>query len=143
MTRLPYQCAIGMFLLAAALPQSTVADIVMPDALASLQPGQWQLRSSDAGTLPKTLCLGDPRMLLQVRHGTLACNKFVITNEASHAVVNYSCAGSGSGRTSVRVETPRVIQIESQGIADKSPFEVSYEGRRIGICPATKQAVPR
>lgn len=143
MIRLSYQCAIAMSLLAAALPQSKAADVVMPVALASLQPGQWQLRSTTAGTPPKTLCLGDPRMLLQLRHSALSCNRFIITNEASYAVVNYSCAGSGSGRTSVRVETPRVIQIESQGIADKSPFEISYEGRRIGGCPLTKQAVPR
>lgn len=143
MIRLPYQCAIGLSLLAAALPQSTAADVVMPVALASLQPGQWQLRSSNAGSLAKTLCLGDPRMLLQVRHGTLPCTKFVITNEATYAVANYSCAASGSGRTSVRVETPRVIQIESQGIADMAPFEVSYEGRRIGNCPRAKKTVQR
>ena len=94
MIRLSYKCAIAMSLLAAALPQSKAADVVMPVALASLQPGQWQLRSTTAGTPPKTLCIGDPRILLQLRHGALSCNRFIITNEASYAVVNYSCAGT-------------------------------------------------
>ncbi len=143
MIRLSYQCAIAIGLFAAALPQTTVADVVVPQALASLQPGRWQLRSLDPGTAAKTLCLGDPRQLLQVRHGTLPCNRFMITNEPNYTVVAYSCTGRGNGRTSIRVETPRVIQIESQGIADKSPFEMSYEGRRIGDCPAAQQGGAR
>lgn len=143
MIRLSYQWAIAMSLLATGLPQSAVADVVVPEALASLQPGRWQLRSFDPGTAAKTLCLGDPRQLLQVRHGTLPCNRFMITNEPGYTVVAYSCTRRGSGRTSIRVETPRVIQIESQGIVDQAPFEISYEGRRIGDCAGAQQAGPR
>ncbi len=42
----------------------------------------------------------------------------------------------GSGRTTIRVETPRLVQIETQGIADQSPFAFSAEARRIGTCTA-------
>lgn len=143
MIRFSYACAVGMALLAAALPQTTSADVVVPVALAALQPGQWQLRSTNAGTPAITLCLGDPRLLLQLRHNPLPCNRFMITNERTYTVVAYSCAKRGNGRTSIRAETPRVVQVESQGIADNSPFEISYEGRRVGDCPGSKQAHSR
>ncbi len=140
MIRLLYPCAFGASLLLSAALPSHAADVSLPAALGALQPGQWQLRPINADTPPKTLCLGDPRLLLQLRHGDLACNRFTIINEGSHAVVHYSCPGRGNGRTSIRVETPRVVQIESQGIADKAPFEIAYEGRRISDCLPAKQA---
>jgi hypothetical protein len=143
MTRLSLLCAIGAFFVATAMPAETSADVPVPVALASLQPGQWQLRSLEGGGAVKTLCLGDPRVLLQLRHGTTPCNRIIITNTATQAIVHYSCAGAGNGRTSVRVETPRVIQVESQGIADKAPFDVAYEGRRIGNCPAAGPTAQR
>lgn len=129
--------------IAASMPNAVAADTPVPTALAAMQPGQWQLRSLDGSAPPKTLCIGDPRVLLQIRHGNIPCNKIVLTNNATQAVVNYSCAAAGNGRTSVRVETPRVIQIESQGIADKSPFDWTYEGRRVGDCPASAQTALR
>ena len=143
MTRLSFICAVSAACVVSALPSVTSADISVPSALASLQPGQWQLRSLDGGTPTKTLCLGDPRVLLQLRHAAASCNKFIITNSATEAVVHYSCAGMGNGRTSIRVETPRVIQIESQGIADKAPFDVAYEGRRVGECPLAASTAQR
>ena len=143
MLRSLYCYAMGTAVMAAAVPQATAADVALPTALASLKPGQWQLQPVTAGTPAKTLCLGDPRILLQLRHGTLSCNRFVITNEPSHAVVHYACGAGGNGRTSIRVETPRVIQIESQGIVNSSPFEIAYEARRIGDCPETKQTERR
>ncbi len=143
MTRFTLFYALGASLLATASANAGTVEQPVPTALATLQPGQWQLRSLD-GTAPvKTLCLGDPRVLLQLRHSNLPCNKFVITNNATLAVVNYSCAGVGNGRTSVRVETPRVIQIESQGIADKAPFDWAYEGRRVGECALTGTTAQR
>jgi hypothetical protein len=143
MTRLSLISAVGASFFAASVPSATTADVPVPVALASLQPGQWQLRSLDASTPTKSICLGDPRVLLQLRHASALCNRFMITNNATQVVVHYSCNGSGNGRTSVRVETPRVIQIESQGIADKAPFDVAYEGRRIGDCSSAGQTAQR
>lgn len=143
MTYLSFLSATAAAILAVTMPWPTTADVAVPVAMTSLQPGQWQLRSLDAGVPSKTVCLGDPRVLLQVRHALTACNRFVITNSPTQAVVHYSCGSQGNGRTSVRVETPRVIQIESQGIADKAPFDVAYEGRRIGECPSAGQTAQR
>jgi hypothetical protein len=49
-------------------------------------------------------------------------------------VVSYQCIGAGKGRTDIRVETPRLVQIDAQGIADGAPFALSLEGRRTGDC---------
>ena len=108
-------------------------------ALAQLEPGQWQLieQASDAPSrMTKRVCLGDASALLQVQHPGAACSRYVIANEAKSATVHYTCPGAGHGRTTVRVETPRLIRIDTQGIADNAPFEFVLEGRRIGACPA-------
>lgn len=133
----------AMFAAGIAASVPVAAEAPLPVALAAMQPGQWQLRSLDGSAPPRSLCLGDPRVLLQLRHGSAACNRLILVNNASQAVVSYSCAAAGNGRTSVRVETPRVVQIESQGIADKAPFDWTYEARRVGDCPASAQTALR
>lgn len=108
-------------------------------ALALLEHGQWQLieqASDSTRRITKRVCLGDASALLQVQHPGAACSRYVIANEAKTATVHYTCPGAGHGRTTIRVETPRLIRIDSQGIADNAPFEFVLEGRRIGACPA-------
>jgi hypothetical protein len=103
-------------------------------ALQVIQPGQWALRSRSDPAQSRSLCLGDPVLLLQLRHGATACTRFVVANDPRGATVQYRCPGSGNGRTSIRVETPRLVQIESQGIMNNEPFVVEFEGRRVGEC---------
>jgi hypothetical protein len=110
-------------------------------ALNAIQPGQWTLRARNGTS--RSLCLGDMRQLLQIRHGAASCTRFVVDNDPKQAVVHYTCVGGGNGRTTIRVETPRLIQIESQGIADKEPFELALEGRRTGQCPVSGAAALR
>lgn len=114
--------------------QNTLADS-MP-ALAMVQPGQWLLKSRVSAAENRSLCISDVRALLQVQHGATMCNRFVISNTPRETTVHYTCPGSGHGRTTIKVETPRLIQIESQGIARQEPFAVELEGRRIGECKA-------
>jgi hypothetical protein len=143
MTRLKRLLALSVSLLMAGGVWAAPADPSVPTALATLQSGQWVLRSRDGSAPPKTLCLGDPRILLQIRHGAPPCNKYMITNNPTQAVVHYSCAAAGNGRTEIRVETPRVIQIESQGIEGKELFDWAYEGRRVGECPVAGPTAQR
>lgn len=104
-------------------------------ALASLEPGLWQLRDLDNKSgAALSICASDPAMLMQVRHRGAECSHTVIANGASEATVHYSCPGKGFGRTSLRVETPRLVQIETQGISDQLPFASRYEARRTGAC---------
>jgi hypothetical protein len=127
-----------------ALP-GTISSAQTPEsypALEMLQPGQWELREAGSASL-RSLCIGDPKLLLQVRHGTAACTRFTIANDARMATVAYSCPGAGNGRTTVRAETSRLVQIETQGVADKSPFVLQFEGRRVGACSAPAPSVFR
>lgn len=106
-------------------------------ALQLLQPGQWSLRSRKDPGESRLLCLGDPRLLFQLRHGAAACSRFVVASDARAATVQYSCPGAGQGRTTIKVETARLIQIESQGIMNNEPFVIAFEGRRVGECSGT------
>ena len=111
----------------------TVAASNMP-ALAIVQPGQWLLKSRANPGESRSLCVSDVRALLQVQHGSAMCSRFVIFNSARETTVHYTCPGAGHGRTTIKVETPRLIQIESQGIAKQEPFAFELEGRRVGDC---------
>lgn len=101
-------------------------------ALASLEPGLWQLRGEGEAT--RTICVADPHSLIQLRHGATPCSRLVIASDKSSATIHYSCPGAGWGRTTLRVETPRLARIDTQGIADNEPFAFIAEARRIGPC---------
>ena len=76
----------------------------------------------------------DPENLLQLRNRGASCTRRVIADTASSATVNYTCPGAGHGRTTIAVETPRLVRIDSQGLDGGSPFALEIEGRRIGAC---------
>ncbi len=118
---------------AATPPASSRASYQDLALISSLEAGEWQVRPKSGGEA-RTVCLGDSRTLVQVRHPKAICSSFIIANEARQAVIHYTCPGSGHGRTSLKMETPRLVQIESQGIASKNPFQETYEARRVGTC---------
>jgi hypothetical protein len=112
-------------------------------ALSVIEQGQWAFRSRIQPTENRSICVTDPAILLQLRHRSANCNRFVIANDPRNTTVQYSCAGAGNGRTTLRVETPRLVQIDSQGIADREPFAIQLEGRRIGDCAAMAGSLRR
>ena len=103
-------------------------------ALARLEPGLWQLRNLDDSRPLPSICLGDPNLLMQVQHRNSPCSRLVIATDPRGATVQYTCPAGGFGRTSIRVETPRLAQIDTQGIVDNSPFGYRAEARRVGAC---------
>jgi hypothetical protein len=98
-----------------------------------LDPGLWEVRIRD-GARVERICLDDGRRLIQLRHPGLPCRQFVVEDEASAVTVHYTCTGQGSARTRLRFESERLVQIESSGVADKLPFEIVAEARRVGSC---------
>jgi len=104
-----------------------------PPMLARLESGQWELRSTGNARI-SSLCLGNPILLTQPRHGAAACTRDVVAADADSMTVSYSCPGVGRGRTTIRFETPRLIQIDSQGLDRGAPFALRLEARRIGPC---------
>jgi hypothetical protein len=103
-------------------------------ALSGLETGQWELRDRGSHAPARRICLGDPAQLLQIQHPGANCRRFVVSDDAEHAVVTYQCNDAGNGRTDLRVETSRLVQINAQGVADSAPFVLSLEGRRTGEC---------
>ena len=101
--------------------------------LDQLEVGHWELRERASG-VPQKLCLSSGRRLIQLRHPRAQCSTFVVEDGPVQVVVQYTCAGHGYGRTRVRRETNRLVQIDSQGIVDGLPFEFSAEARRVGEC---------
>ncbi|MEY3659051.1 MAG: hypothetical protein RL425_1812 [Pseudomonadota bacterium] len=107
-------------------------------ALSSIETGLWDLRSTGGRDVGRSMCVTDPAVLLQLGHPGRVCSRFPIVNQPKQADVYYSCAGAGQGQTRVRVETPRLVQIETQGFLYQDPFSFSFEARRIGDCTRAK-----
>lgn len=101
--------------------------------LGQLEAGRWELRMRDTGSVER-LCLPDARRLIQLRHPADSCERLVVNDEASEVTVQYTCRGRGYGRTHIRRETNRLVQIDSQGIADGLPFSFAAEARKVGDC---------
>ncbi|MGK6319229.1 DUF3617 domain-containing protein [Sphingomonas sp. DT-204] len=102
-------------------------------ALKGLEHGQWQLR--EASGVSRSVCLRDPASLFQQRHRGAECSRLVIENGPNRATVSYTCPGTGRGRTTITVETPRLVRIQSQGLEEGAPFDLDIEGRKVGACP--------
>jgi hypothetical protein len=108
-----------------------------PAALRGLLPGLWQLKSLAEPAAPvRSLCVTDPAIFLQLGHPRMQCAFSILADDPHGATVNYVCTGAGRGRTVIGVETPRLFHLQTQGIANGAPFDLDYEARRTGDCPA-------
>lgn len=98
-----------------------------------LRQGMWEIRErgQDRG---RRICLRSERDLVQLRHRGQSCRRIVTDDNATSATVQYSCPGTGYGRTNIRLETSDLVQLRSDGIERSSPFSVEAEGRRVGDC---------
>lgn len=101
--------------------------------LGQLEAGRWELRNRDGGPVER-ICLPDARRLIQLRHPGDACERLIVDDGASEVTVQYTCRGRGYGRTHIRRETSRLVQIDTQGIAEGLPFSYAAEARRVGDC---------
>jgi hypothetical protein len=115
------------------------AQAAEPQALVALAPGLWEFKEVGRTGAPTRRCLTSLRELFQPVHPTLACRHFISADEADHATVAYDCAALGQGRTSLRVETRRLVQLDSQGISEGRPFAVRLEARRLSACKPTSR----
>lgn len=102
--------------------------------LDQLDSGRWEVRTREAGTTPQRLCVDSGRRFIQLRHQAESCERFVVQDGVNDVTVQYTCKGRGYGRTHIRRESSRLVQIDSQGIAQGLPFEFSAEARRVGDC---------
>jgi hypothetical protein len=104
--------------------------------LGQLEAGRWELRLRDSAGSVERICLPNMQRLIQLRHPGDACDRLIVDDAPSEVTVQYTCHGRGYGRTHIRRETNRLVQIDSQGIADGLPFAFAAEARRVGDCAA-------
>lgn len=120
----------GLFMTILAPAQAQAPQLAMLD---TLDRGDWEIRFRSDNSRQR-ICLRDGRPLIQLRHPSQACSRFVVEDTASRVTVHYTCRGHGYGRTQIWRENGSLAQIESQGIVDGSPFQFSAEARRVGAC---------
>lgn len=132
--RLSMLIGVGWCGIAAAMPANAPPLAV----IGAIEPGQWELRDVDATADTRLLCVTDPDMLIQLRHARAQCTRYVVENLPQTVTVNYDCNGAGSGRTTISLDTPRQIRLQTQGIEHAGPFDADYAGRRVGNCPASR-----
>lgn len=102
--------------------------------LDGLEHGRWDVRLRDASQSRYPICMATGRELIQLRHEALSCDRLIVSDTPDQVTVQYTCRGRGYGRTTIRRETGRLVQIQSQGIADGLPFDFQAEARRTGSC---------
>lgn len=101
--------------------------------LGTLSKGEWTIRQRGSAPARK-ICVKSGAELIQLMHREAGCSQFVVEDAAARVTVQYTCPGNGYGRTSIRRETPALVQLESQGIEGKMPFQLTAEARRTGSC---------
>lgn len=121
---------IGGLVLAAGPVLGAGPQLGMLDQLA---PGNWELRDR-SGAMSQRICVPHGRRLVQLRHPGSPCDTYVIQDLPNEVVVQYTCRGRGYGRTHIRRETNRLVQMDGTGIADSLPFDFNFEARRVGDC---------
>jgi hypothetical protein len=129
-----WRAGLAMSLAAVAVTMPAPARAPQLTALAHVDSGQWQLKDATANGAMRSVCITDPAILLQLAHPGVQCSRFVITDTAEGATVHYTCPGAGHGRTTISIETPRLIHVQTQGVAATGPFDMDYEARRVGTC---------
>jgi len=126
--------AIGLALFGVGATAPAIGQKPALAMLDQLEKGRWELKVRGESTQPQRMCLGDGRRMIQLRHPAVGCDRLVVLDSDSEITVQYTCKGSGYGRTHIRRETPRLVQIDSQGIADGLPFAFTAEARKVGDC---------
>jgi hypothetical protein len=101
--------------------------------LGTLAKGEWTIKHRD-GLPDRKICVRSGQELIKLMHRESGCSQFVVEDGAAKVTVQYTCPGNGYGRTSIRRETPALVQLESQGIHDGLPFQLTAEARRTGSC---------
>jgi hypothetical protein len=136
-TKLSHLGLAGLFALFAGSGLSAFAQGGDLSLLESLERGVWQFRAvGGSASAPPVgqLCVGDVSRLTQLQHGNTPCEQYVVRSLPNSVTVSYSCKGQGQGLTTIRKESGKLIQIQSQGIRNNAPFSFSVEGRKTVAC---------
>lgn len=130
-------CALALGALATGAALWLAAPVVAQGTglamLGTLTKGEWTIKQR-GNARDRKICVKSGAELVQLVHRDSGCSQFVVEDGAARVTVQYTCPGNGYGRTSIRRETPALVQLESQGIHNGMPFEMTAEARRTGPC---------
>jgi hypothetical protein len=101
--------------------------------LDGLRDGAWDIKIRGEDSKSR-ICVHAGRELIQIRHKQQACQRLVVEDGPMQVTVHYSCPKSGFGQTTIRKEGPTLVQISTQGVEGKLPFNFDAEGRYAGTC---------
>ena len=122
------------FAVSAALTGAVWAQNAQLAMLGQLERGSWSLTYRDEFPETGKICLIGGRDLIQLRHSHLKCRSTVVDDTPHEVTIQYTCPGNGFGRTHIRRESDRLVQIDTQGIENSLPFAFSAEARWTGAC---------
>ena len=88
----------------------------------------------DARVERESICIGDATLLARIEHLHAPCTLEVVESGPAGGIIQYSCPGKGFGHSTLKVETPRLARIHTQGISENRPFSYRAEARRTGPC---------
>ena len=111
----------------------TLSAAQRPASLTNVEGGLYEIDMIGKGLRPR-ICVADPMAFASYEHRGKSCTKTVISDGPGGAVIQYSCAGGGFGRSTVKAITPRSLRVETQGIADNAPFQYVFQARRVAAC---------
>ena len=129
-----FTVAIAVLAILAGTAAFAATGLSTKSVLENLDHGDWDIRFRGRDHAREHICFDGGQQLIQIRHPKLNCKSLVIKNTPDELTVQYTCPGRGYGRTNIRRETSRLIQIDSQGIANALPFAFVAEARRVGDC---------
>lgn len=126
--------ALGGALLALLPAGQAPAQRPAASQLDRVEPGQWQVQARDGSGGRTLVCVASGYDLIQLRHTKDLCRRFVLEDANGAVTIHYECPGNGYGQTRLRLETPRLVQIDTQGVAGGLPFAYAAEARKVGGC---------
>lgn len=104
-------------------------------AAPQMERGSYEVKQRGGGPA-KRLCVANVDQLVQIAHPGKTCKRFTINSGANTLTVSYDCGAGNSGQTTIKTETARLAQVDTQGMLNNMPFNDSYEVRKVGECPA-------
>ncbi len=119
----------------AALLLALAVGAAGPRALGPASGGAWEVSRDARGSAAQTRCLADPVLLGQWEHRGQRCERTILSDEGSKAIIDYRCGDGGFGHSEITLLTPRTLRVATQGIAAGAPFNYVLHARRVGNCP--------
>lgn len=110
-------------------------------AQAAITPGKWTVQVRDGAT--RTLCIPDALPLIQLAHPQSGCRRLMIVDRRDSATIQYSCPAAGWGRTSIRIDSPRRVEIDTQGIVQNQPYAYQASAHYTGYCTAATHVLTK